>query len=350
MGRYKVTKEDTIFNAARPRVLINLVLILPFLLASAEAKQRRAEITFHVSIKAPANTGEVRLWLPYPTSDKNQTIEGVKISGNYSYSGVYREKEFGNMALYSQWEKPREKATLTFSFRVIRQEIIKKDFLEKDAPIPNEIEVFLRPTTLGPIDGEVRKIAEQATNGKGTIPSRARALYDYLIDNFERDPMIVGCGLGDVHSLLKSKKGKCVDLHSVYVSLAKSVGVPAREILGIRIPKGKEGDMTGAYHCWAEFYLPGYGWVPIDPSDVRKIMLDKKIPNVEEAKEYKEYYFGTVDENRVQLSIWRDILVSPEPKAGRLSYFMYPYAEVDGKPLDPLAQTDLTYQVTYKEF
>lgn len=325
-------------------------LVLSFLVSFGETKERRAEVTFKINVKVPPGAQEVRLWLPYPVSDENQTVEDVRIDGNFTQNGVYREKKFGNMALYSKWEKPNEEAKLNFSFKVQRKEVVRKDFPEKETAIPVEVKQFLTATTLGPIGGKVEETAKKVTKGKKTTLSKARSLYDYLIDNFARDPAIKGCGPGNVLSLLETKKGKCADLHSVYVCLAKSVDVPAREIMGIRIPKGTEGNMTGAYHCWAEVYIPEYGWIPIDPSDVRKIILDKKIEKLDEVKEYREYYFGAVDENRIQFGTGRDLTLSPEQKAGSLNYFMYPYVEVDGKPLDWLAQEDLKYEVTFKEF
>jgi len=327
-----------------------VLAILFFLSPYGETKERKAEVTFKVNVRVSSGTQEVQLWLPYPVSDENQTIEDVKVDGNFSQNGIYREKKFGNLALYSYWEKPNEEAKLSFSFKVTRKEVVKKDFPQKETAIPLEVKDFLAPTSLGPTDGKVKEIARNATKGKKTTMSKARILYDYLIDNFARDPAIKGCGPGNVLPLLETKKGKCVDLHSVYVCLAKSVGVPTREIMGIRIPKGTEGNMTGAYHCWAEVYIPGYGWIPIDPSDVRKIILDKKIEKLEEAKEYREYYFGAVDENRIRFGTGRDLTLSPEQKAGLLNYFMYPYVEVDGKPLDWLAQEDLKYEITFKEF
>ncbi|HCJ67767.1 MAG TPA: transglutaminase [Elusimicrobia bacterium] len=328
-----------------------LVLVFSlFFASSGETKERKAEVTFKVSVKVPSGAQDVRLWLPYPVSDENQTIEEVKVDGNFSQNGIYREKKFGNLALYSRWEKLNEEAKLSFSFKVTRKEVTKKDFSQKETTIPLEVKDFLAPSSLGPIDGKIKEIAEEATKGKKMTFSKARSLYDYLIDNFARDPAIKGCGPGNVLSLLEAKKGKCADLHSVYVCLAKSVGVPAREIMGIRIPKGAEGNMTGAYHCWAEVYIPGYGWIPIDPSDVRKIILDKKIEKLEEAKEYREYYFGAIDENRIQFGTGRDLTLSPEQKAGSLNYFMYPYVEIDGKTLDWLAQEDLKYEITFKEF
>lgn len=315
----------------------------------SEAKERRVEVIFKVNLKAPENSKEVGLWIPYPVSDENQIIEDVRIDGNYSSRGVYKEKEFGNSILYAEWKKPMNNRTLTYTFKIRRKEVVKKDFPNDEQPLnKKEFAKFLMPTSLGPTSGKVKETAENITRGKKTTFVKARAIYDWIVDNMYRDPQIKGCGIGDVERLLESLGGKCGDIHSVYVALARSVGVPAREIFGIRIPKGKEGDMTKAQHCWAEFYLPGYGWVPVDPSDVRKIMLEKKL-NLGEERDYREYYFGAVDENRIAYGMGRNLILNPPQRDGNLNYFMYPYAEADGKALDDLFGFNLGYTISFKE-
>jgi transglutaminase-like putative cysteine protease len=108
--------------------------------------------------------------------------------------------------------------------------------------------------------------------------------------------------------------------------------------------------MTKGHHCWSEFYLPGYGWVPVDPADVRKAMLKEGL-DLKQAEKYREYFFGAVDEYRIVLGRGgRGHYLNPPQKDGPLNYFMYPYAEVDGKALEWLAaQKKLKYQITFKE-
>jgi transglutaminase-like putative cysteine protease len=329
--------------------ILALTMILVLFNAS-EAKERRAEVIFKINLKTPENCKDVRLWIPYPVSDENQTVEDVKIDGNYSSHGIYKEKEFGNSILYAEWKNPAKDRILTYAFKVKRKEVIRKDFPENEPSFNKaEFERYLTPTSLSPTSGKVKETAENITGDKKIILTKARAIYDWIVDNMYRDPQIKGCGIGEVERLLESLGGKCGDIHSVYVALARSVGVPSREIFGIRIPNGKEGDMTKAQHCWAEFYLPGYGWVPIDPADVRKIMLEKNLKLGEE-KEFREYYFGAIDESRIAYGMGRDLILTPPQKDGRLNYFMYPYAEGDGKALDDLFGFNLGYTITFKEF
>ncbi|HBR22867.1 MAG TPA: transglutaminase [Nitrospiraceae bacterium] len=319
--------------------------------AGAKARERSAEVTVNVGLQTPAESKNVRLWIPYPVSDENQTIEDVNIKGNFSKSSIYRDGRYGNMALYAEWNGSSKERLLTYTFKVKRREVIKKDFPKKELSFSKyEFREYLTATSFGPTDGKVRALAEKITKGAKTNLAKARLIYDWIVSNMYRDPNIKGCGFGEVDKLLVSMGGKCGDIHSVFVALSRSIGVPAREIFGIRIPKGKEGDMTKAQHCWAEFYLPGYGWVPVDPSDVRKAMLEKKTDSLNEVKSLVEYFFGAVDESRIAYQSGRDLILNPQQKEGKLNYFMYPYAEADGKTLnEDLFGFNLGYKISFKE-
>lgn len=312
-------------------------------------KRKKGRVTFNLSIDSFKGAKKVRLWLPYPVSNENQTITDVKIEGNCDYYGVYTEGEWGNHILYAEWKDPQEKPQLTFSFNVERSEIIKKRFPSKEEEsIPPEVKKFLLPSDYVPTSGEVKDIAKKITKGKDTTLQKAEAIYDYLVENFRRDPNIKGCGTGKVFELIQRKAGKCVDIHSVFAALARSVGIPFREIVGIRM--AKEGDITDAFHCRGEFYFPGYGWVPVDPSDVLKKMLkENRTLNDPEIKKARDYYFGAQTETYIDFGTGRDIILNPPQDGGKINYFMYPYAEVDGKPLDYLAQKELKYKVTFEE-
>ncbi len=316
---------------------------------SSDAKERSVEVTFRINLKAPENSKVIRLWVPYPVSDENQMVETVRIEGNDSSHGIYSEKAFGNSILYAEWQGEQKERTLTYIFRIRRQEVVRRNFSGNEPSLDRkEFERYLAPTSRGATSGKVVEKARSITEGKQTIFAKSRAIHDWIVDHMRRDPDIKGCGTGEVESLLETLGGKCADIHSVYVALARSAGVPSREIFGIRIPSGKAGDMTKAQHCWAEFFLPGHGWIPVDPADVRKIMLEKKLILGEE-KDYREYYFGAVDENRIAYGIGRDLVLNPPQKNGPINYFMYPYAEADGKALDDLFGFDLGYTISFKE-
>ena len=126
---------------------------------------------------------------------------------------------------------------------------------------PAEYADYLGPTSLGPIDGVVKDLADKIVGDKTTVYDKAKAIYDWICENMYRDPKTRGCGPGDVCALLITPGGKCTDIHSVFVSLCRAVGVPAREIFGIRLGKKDTEDITTWQHCWAEFFLPSYNFV-----------------------------------------------------------------------------------------
>ncbi len=327
------------------------LIILASFANPAFAKERQGEVTLQFNLNAPADAKHVRLWIPYPVSDENQDIWDIKVNGNFSSSSVYREGENGNMSLYAEWGIPSNDRTLTYTFKVKRKEVVKKDFPKKELPFSKEeFKKYLKATRLGPIDGKTKEYADKITKGKKTNIDKAKAIYEWIVYNMHRDPNVKGCGFGEVDKLLVSMGGRCGDIHSVFVSLSRSAGVPAREINGIRMAKGKEGDITKAQHCWAEFYMPGYGWIPVDPSDVLKAMLEKKTTDRNQIKDLISYFFGAVEENRIAYQSGRDLTLNPPQKDGKLNYFMYPYAEADGKALnEDLFGFNLGYKISFKE-
>ena len=70
------------------------------------------------------------------------------------------------------------------------------------------------------------------------------------------------------------------------------------------------------------------------------------ISEADKNAEKKAYYFGNIDENRVAFTTGRDLILNPKQSGEPLNYFIYPYAEVGGKPL-PKEQIQLNF--SYKD-
>ena len=165
-------------------------------------------------------------------------------------------------------------------------------------------------------------MALEVTRGKTSDLDKARAVYDYAADNLKYDKSGTGWGRGDIYYACDIKRGNCTDFHAVFTGFTRAVGIPARFEIGFPLPPDRrEGEIAG-YHCWAEFYLQGYGWVPLDASEGGK------------NPDRRSYFFGAHDEHRVLFTIGRDIRLSPAQKGEPLNFFVYPYVEVDGRAFE----------------
>ena len=330
---------------------MSVVMLIMLIATVATAANRTGIVTLDVDLSAQDADKEAKLWIPYPVTDRHQKVSDIKVSGDFASSGVYTDSTYGTPILYAQWPVTAKSRKLSFSFAVDRQEI-RQTNLPTTEPAWNRADYaeFLKPTSLGPNDGEVKKLADSITKGKKTVLAKARAIYDWCCSNMYRDPNTVGCGKGDVCALLQKPGGKCTDISSVYIALCRAAGVPAREVFSVRLGKKAEEDITTYQHCWAEFFLPGYGWVTADPADVRKAMLVEKLELKDaKAKEYREFFWGGIDAYRVVLASGRDILLNPPQAGAPLNTFGYPYAEVGGKAIDYYQPKNFIYRYGFKE-
>jgi transglutaminase-like putative cysteine protease len=327
--------------------LIILIIFVP----NVWGKTVSGTITMEFNLSDHDTGKDVQLWIPYPVTDEYQNISNIKITGDYSEAAVYTDRTFKTPMLYARWENGNKSRKLNFSFDVERQEVIKNNILETEtAWDPADYSLYLAATRLGPIDGEVKKLAEKITAGQTTVLGKAKAIYDWTCENTYRNPETRGCGIGDVYKLLKEPGGKCTDISSIFVALARAAGVPAKEVFGLRQGKKPVQDISKWQHCWAEFYLPGYGWVSVDPADVRKMMLKQNLKLSDpKTKEYRAYFWGGIDPYRIKLGEGRDLTLNP-PQAGKpINYLMYPFAQVGGKTLDWLDPSTFKYTITYKQ-
>lgn len=231
-------------------------------------------------------------------------------------------------------------------------------------PVSNaELDYFLRPSRYVPTDGIVKETALKATAGASTDTEKARAIYEWVVENTFRDAKVRGCGRGDIRAMLESGDlgGKCADLNALYVGLARAVGLPARHVYGLRIAKSERGytslglatnKATKGQHCRAEVYLREHGWVPVDPADVRKVALEEPPGNLQLnaaiVSRARASLFGSWEMNWMAYNYAHDVEL-PGSAGKPLVYFMYPQAETSEGRVDPFDPDNFSYAITVKE-
>ena len=222
---------------------------------------------------------------------------------------------------------------------------------------------YLRPTKLLPTDGIVKESALKITASAKTDVDKARAIYEWIVENTYRNPKTRGCGVGNIRFMLESRDlgGKCADLNALYVGLARAAGLPARDVYGIRVARSEMGykslgassdNVTKAQHCRAEVYLSAYGWVPVDPADVRKVMLEEppgnRPPDDEMVRKARARLFGSWEMNWMAYNFAHDVTL-PGSNGPMLGFMMYPQAETAGDRIDSLDSDSFKYEITARE-
>jgi transglutaminase-like putative cysteine protease len=324
---------------------------------------RTFEITTRVELLKPA--GASRAWVPLPSVESDyQKVIGSTWSGNGS-TRMARDGKYGAAMVMSEWSA-EQKAPVLEVVSSFSTQNRATDFGKRNPAIkldPATAKFSVAPTELIPTDGIVRKTALEITRGKTSDVDKARAIYDWVVDNTFRNPKTRGCGVGDIKAMLETGNlsGKCADLNALYVGLARAVNLPARDVYGLRVARSEFGyrslgvgspNVTRAQHCRAEVFLAGYGWVPVDPADVRKVVLEEKpepttladpvVPPV------RAKLFGAWEMNWLAYNEAHDIKL-PGSSGPAVAFLMYPQAETGSERLDSLDPDNFKYTITARE-
>jgi transglutaminase-like putative cysteine protease len=292
---------------------------------------RTFHFTYNFTVKdIPSGTKRVRVWVPVPQSDEHQKVRVLSVKAPVK-TKMAQDSEYGNRMMYAEIENSAtDKAEFSLEYEVTRREYSRGDYAQlkkidqNPALVNASMSRLIAPDNLIPTDGKMKELAVQVTGSASGTVAKAKAAYDYLFTTMRYDKTGSGWGRGDALWACDAKRGNCTDFHSPFIGMLRADGIPARFDIGFPLPEGKDKGEIAGYHCWAEFYARKTGWIPVDISEAWK------------AKQKQEYFFGSVDANRVQFSTGRDITLSPKQDGPALNYFVYPYVEVDGKPYDKL--------------
>jgi hypothetical protein len=270
---------------------------------------------FHYEVTLPEMKESAKMWIPVPESDRFQTVELVNIEAPVKHQ-MLEEQQYGNSIFYIELSPEHSGKKLELVYDVERQE--KKPYEEDSEPTK-----YLNANLLMPIGDRFEILADSiigSTRNEGVI-MQARALYDYIIDNMRY--MKAGIyGTGDAVYACDALTGNCTEFHSLFISLARSAGIPSRFAVGASIPSDRDEGGIDGYHCWAEFYAEGKWW-PVDISEANKYTA------------LATYYFGRHPANRIEFSRGRDLQIEPGPSSGPINFLAYPVMEIGKTPAFP---------------
>ena len=366
-------------TTARRTFLLNAATLsaaytLPALGGAAPAPARRAfhpqpgawrtfEVTTRVDVRDAE--GATQVWLPVPSvdSDWQRSLDSSWV-GNGS-ARLQSDAVYGARLLHVAFtpgeKKPWVELTSRIQTRNRAVDWTARKAVREDA---ETLRFWTRPTALLPTDGIVRTTALAATRGARTDVDKARAIYDWVVANTWREPTVRGCGVGDIRTMLETGNlgGKCADLSAVFVGLCRAVGVPARDVYGLRLAPSAFGyrelganpaSLKGAQHCRAEVYLQGHGWVAMDPADVAKVMRLETSEWIKTTQHpvvapVNRALFGGWEGNWLAWNMAHDVAL-PQAQGPKLGFLMYPVCETADERLDSYAPDAFQYQITARE-
>ncbi len=258
-----------------------------------------------------------RLWVPMPADTRDQRVLSVTVESPLPHR-EHRDA-LGNRIATIDWEGEAPRGEIAFRYTVERAP--SSGIPAEAATAPQDAPGrFLHPTRKIPLDGIIAELGAQQARGRASDAAKIRAFYDYVYANMRYAKQGTGWGQGDAIWACTAKYGNCTDFHSLFMGMARSQGIPARFAIGFPIPHESAAADVEGYHCWAEAWDSARGWVPMDASEAWK-------------RRQADAFFGKLPSDRIAFTIGRDLVLKPEQAGGPLNFFIYPYAEVSGRPV-----------------
>ena len=324
---------------------------------------RTFTITTRVSVLTPS--GATRIWLPAPIRHAPfQTLLRHDVSAPGGTARLLSEAT-DELAMIAA-EFPAGTPPVLTTTALVRTVPFGAAFVKPRHPVSLSRPVrehFLRSTRLIPTDGIVHDTAAAIVQARRSELDNARAIYEWVVEHTFRDASVNGCGIGDIQHMLASGNlgGKCADLNALFVGLCRAAGLPARDVYGLRVGPSVLGytslgisstNATKAQHCRAEVFVSGYGWIPVDPADVRKVALEEAPGGLPlddlRVRAARSRLFGSWEMNWIGYNFAHDVRLPGSTRAPD-PFLMYPQAETARGAIESLDATNFRYEITARE-
>ena len=280
-------------------------------------------VTYRVRIpKPPTGAKVVEAWIPVPHQSALQRVSELNVDAQVP-TVVSRDAATGNRMVHARLEAP------TGEIEIAWRALVERD-LDRGQATGAVAPRHLQSDARAPLDGLAARLAEAlgVTDERLPVGTRARRIFDHVLQSMVVDEVAPGWGTGDFERSVKVGRGNSSDFAAKFVALSRAAGIPARWTSAL--------DASGGFHAFAHFY-DGQRWVPVDPAEARRA--------VGEDPKRAEWFFGHVTTDTLVLSLGRDLALVPRQKGPPLNFFGGPYVEVDGVPLEvPPTHRSVTFE------
>ncbi len=202
--------------------------------------------------------------MPVPQTNNYQEIRGYQADkGKVLTAEANTANQYLRDVQTSHLPKGKKNYTLSQTYHVTLYPVyVDMEQFDKLYPYDTTSDLYRRYTSG---DGKfidfkqpfIRKVSNELwKSSDGHVLRYAYACYLHVAENFRY--LNANTGIHPMASILQSRGGDCGNLSSVFVTLLRAKGIPAKHVVTVR--------PDGTYHVWADFYLEKYGWIPVDVS------------------------------------------------------------------------------------
>ena len=280
----------------------------------------RGTHTISIPRKELPKTGTLRIWLPIPINNGPQT--GVTVESVTPEKWLKQPPSIDQDIGLVYMEVPMEELTEDLSIQVqftfthseqrFRVDPANIGDYNVDSALYQQYTASYGNTEISP---EIREMAERIVDGETNPYLAARKIYDYIVENVTYSfmphhvfwPRVESTESTYVH---RYQRGDCGAQSMYFSAMCRALGIPARTTGGWQLFSGEFGS-----HFWAEFYLPNYGWVPVDTSAGQLALFPKDI-SVKDRQTFIDFFFASQDSMRCVVQ--KDTDVPLVPRAGSM--------------------------------